>query len=98
MEKEHEAIIEEKEPKSAREFWQELMKLTEEDDPSGVEHLLLHRGGHGLLDKKLPAEDEIWIWLQGRAENKLGRKLLVELNEKGIIVPIGPMKIGRAHV
>lgn len=86
MEKEHDAIIGENEPKTAKEFWQELMKLVDEDDASGVEHLLMNRGD--LMDTKLPGEDEIFTWLQGRAENKLGRNLLVELNEKGIIVPI----------
>ena len=64
------------------------MELSENDDPSQVEYLLLHRGDFGLSEVKLPGEDEIYMWLQGRAENKLGRKVQVELNEKGIIVPI----------
>lgn len=86
MENEHENLIEEKHWKDAKEYWGELMKLVEDDDPSAVEHLLLNRGE--LSKEKLPGEDEIWQWLQGRAENKLGRKLMVELNEKGIIIPI----------
>lgn len=86
MEKEHEAIKEEKRWENAEDYWNELMKLVEDDDVSSVEHLLLNRGD--FQNEKLPGEDEIWQWLQGRAENKLGRKLLVELNEKGIIVPI----------
>lgn len=83
---EHEPIIKEEEHfESIKEFWDELMKLTEEDDAEGVEYLLLHRE---FPYKKLPGEDEIYSWLKGRAENKLGRKLQVELNEEGIIVPI----------
>ena len=69
------------------------MKLVEDDDPSAVEHLLLNRGG--FSEEKLPGEDEIWQWLQGQAENKLGRKLMVELNEKGIIVPLEAEKNGK---
>ena len=88
MKTEKEAAVEEKELKSPQEFWDELMELSENDDASQVEYLLMHRGDFGLSDVKLPGEDEIYNWLQGRAENKLGRKLQVELNEKGIIVPI----------
>lgn len=85
---EKESIIEEKQFKDVQEYWGELMKLVEDDDPSGVEHLLLNRGE--FSEDKLPGEDEVWQWLQGRAENGLGRKLMVELNEKGIMVPIKP--------
>ena len=88
MEKEHEHATEENKIKDPKEFWGELMELSENDDASQVEYLLLHRGEYGLKDTKLPGEDEIFTWLQGRAENKLGRKLQVELNDKGIIVPI----------
>lgn len=72
---------------NSQDYWNELMRLTEEDDVSGVEYLLLHRGE--FSNEKLPGEDEIWQWLQGRAENKLGRKLRVDFDkETGIIVPI----------
>jgi len=88
METKHEQSAQEKETKSAHDLWGEIMSLTEEDDVSQVEYLLLHRADFGLGETKLPGEDEIFAWLDGRAENKLGRKLLVKLNEKGIIVPI----------
>lgn len=81
-----EQIVEEKHWENPEDYWSELLRLAEDDDVDGVEYLLLHRGK--FKDNKLPGEDEIWQWLQGRAENKTGRKLLVELNEKGIIVPI----------
>jgi len=90
MEKEHEPIIEEKRPEVAIEFWNKVMQLVDDDDVSAVEHMFLERP-ENLMDTKLPGklpgEDKLWAWLQGRAENKLGRSLLVELNEKGIIVP-----------
>lgn len=86
MEKEHESIIKEEHFENIKEYWDELMELVEDDDPNGVEYLLLNRGK--FSKDKLPGEDEIWEWLKGRAENKLGRKLMVELNDKGIIVPI----------
>ena len=87
MEKEHKSIIEEKHFEDIKEYWGELMKLVEDDDPSAVEHLFLNRGE--FSKDKFANEDKIWAWLKGRAENKLGRKLLVELSEKGIIVTIG---------
>lgn len=84
MEKEHDQLIDDEHFENPKEFWGELLKRVEDEDPSGVEHMLLNRGSVG----KLPGEDEIWAWLQGMAENKLGRKLLVELDERGMIVPI----------
>ena len=86
MEREKELITEEEHFENIKEYWGELMKLVEDDDPSGVEHLLLNRGK--FIKDKLPGEDEVWEWLQGRAENKLGRKLMVKLNKDGIIAPI----------
>jgi len=83
---EQEPILkEEKHGESIKEFWGEVMKLVEEDDINGVEYLLLHRG---FPYKKMPGEDEIYLWMEGRAENKLGRKLQVKFSEEGIIVPI----------
>jgi len=83
---EKEPIIEKK-PKSAKEFWTEIMELADDDDFNQVEDMLIHRGDFDLENTKLPGEDKIFEWLQDRSAN-LGRKLQVELNEKGIIVPI----------
>ncbi len=87
MEKEHGPATGEKELKSAKEFWAELMELADDDDFNQIEYLLIHRGDFGLSEAKLPGEDEIYEWLEDRAAN-LGRKLQVTKNEKGIIVPI----------
>ena len=63
------------------------MELADDDDLNQVEDMIIHRGDFGLENTKLPGEDEIFEWLQDRSAT-LGRKLQVELNKKGIIVPI----------
>lgn len=86
MEHEHEPIVkEEKLNEDHKEFWEELNRLAEDDEVAQVEDLLIHRD---FPYKRLPGEKELFVWLEGRATNKLGRKLQVELNEEGIIVPI----------
>lgn len=91
MEKEPKQILEEpleeKHFKDIQAYWAEIMDRSENDDIDGVQRLLLQRGD--FSDKKLPGENEIMQWLKDRVANKPDYKLLVELNEKGIIVPIG---------
>ena len=72
-----------------KEYWSMLLDRVDDDDPQGAEHLLLKRDNFN----KLPGEDELygWLmfeWLKQRLEEKLGRKPLVELNDKAVIVPI----------
>lgn len=77
--------LEEKHFKDIKAYWDEIMNRSENDDIDGVQRLLLQRGD--FSDKKLPGEDEIWQWLKDRVANNPGQELLVELNEKCIIVP-----------
>ena len=82
-----EQVEHKKELQSPEEFEREIRELIDDDDVSGVEHMLMHRDEHEK--GKMPDEDKIWQWLQGRAENKLGRKPLVEFDqENAVIVPI----------
>ncbi|MCX6721448.1 MAG: hypothetical protein NT026_02505, partial [Candidatus Staskawiczbacteria bacterium] len=52
-----------------------------------LEYFLLHHPKN-LESKKVRGEEELFGWLAENLEKKYGRKPMVELNEKGIIVPI----------
>lgn len=77
---EHEPLVE-----NVNEIQKRIDMWIEDDEPSQVEDYFLHREFPytRLLDEK-----NIFAWLKGRAENKLGRKLLVKLSKEGLIVPI----------
>ncbi len=80
-----EQILEKREWKDAQEYWSAVMDLAEKNEPHQVEDLLLkERTDYS----KMPGEDELYVWL----ESHLGRKPLVELNEKRVLVPIEKKK------
>lgn len=87
MQEEQDTLIdEEKKFETKEDFWHAMIDVQARGDANEVELFFLHRPKK-FMNTKLLGEDEVMAWLKEEIEEKLGRPLMVELNEKGIIVP-----------